>query len=209
MYNPRRLGAGDKDVGMLPDFPQVKELRGNMLMRAAYARALQEHGILLQMRHLQIPEGRDFRAVAIGGDVETSGFHKIGFELSAKVEELPSMDDAAWLERLYEQITKPVVDEQEKLLIRRLDEVTAATGQVVTAKERPLHEVLLASIEMLPGHFDSRGEPVMPTLLVGKEMMEKFMTMETPDDFDERQREIIERKRIEWRLEQADRALVG
>lgn len=193
---------------MLPDFPVVKARRKQLIERAARSKALEKHPVLVQLPSRVIPEGDDWRAKTVDGREDPGGFHHIEGAVSVKSSEMPEMSDEKWVDRLVDHAIGEMYNQQMKGFIQKLDQVTKATGNVVDAVGRDLDTAILDVLGRLPMTFDDEGRPEHPTMLVGKQVYDRLLAMEPSDEFNQKREALVERKRLEWRAEQADRKLV-
>lgn len=193
---------------MLPDFPAIKAERARRLLRQARANSLQKHGVLPQLASIHQPEGDAVHLTDVHGDTAMTSYEqsRSGFDVHA--DELPKLDDAAWLLKL-EAMTDTFADGQMKLLIKRLEEVTASTGNIVSADGQPLSERhVLQMFDKMVLDFD--GDDIAPgyAFLTSPEMGKRLAEMQVSDDFKQEHAQILDRQRIDWRLREADRKLV-
>ena len=194
---------------MLPDFPTVKARRFELHKYIAHNLAIKRHGLLSKLQTRAIPEGNDWSGVSIDGHFESGGFEVLSASGDISHDEVPGLDDAQWIRKLLTDTFIPLADQQVDMFLRKLNEVTAATGNVVDASGGEFSEdLILELMEKMPLSFDQQGEPQMPTVLVGEKLFEKIRAMEPSNEFKTRQQQLVNQKRLEWRSDQADRQLV-
>lgn len=193
---------------MLPDFPKVKQNRYDFVSKVAYAKAMNDETFLSKMQPRCIPEGNNFQSTSEDG-FKDGGLEKIEIEVFTKFDELPLLDDVQLIKKLYEQQFKPLFDAQMKIFLRKMDQVTASTGNIINAKNKSHEESILEALTQISWSFDENGEEIPTTLLVGKKLYNELTeTAGCKKEFEEAYCKIRDKKRIEWRLEQADRKLV-
>lgn len=193
---------------MLPDFPKIKKIRFAFLMNKAREVAVANEPIFGKIAGRSIPEGDDWSSRSIDGRMD-GGFNKFESEYSIEPDELPKLYDKQWIEKLVEYLFKPMIDHEARMFFKKMDEVTASTGNVLKSEGGNLEDDILNAIRMIAIDFDSLGNPIMPTMLVGEKAFERLKSLQTSPEFDKKWSELIETKRIEWRLEQANRKLVN
>lgn len=193
---------------MLPDFPRIKSERADRLMKRAHTESRAKHAILPKLSTVMQPEGDAVNLTDVEGRTAMSGYEQFRSKLEVTLDELPKLDDEAWFEK-FTRMTDELADEEMKLLIHRMNEVTTEAGNVVDAKGQALSEDhLLQIIDRVQLDFeDGRLSPDF-ALLTSPEMGKRLSELSVSDSFKERHARIIERQFSDWRLRQADRKLV-
>jgi hypothetical protein len=101
----------------------------------------------------------------------------------------------------------------ERPVFEGLDKTLEAAGQVDDAKGAKIApELILRMLERIEMEFDDAGQNHL-TVVIHPDKMPAFAAASRELDEDpvmrERHRELIERKREEWRVREASRRLVG
>jgi hypothetical protein len=109
-----------------------------------------------------------------------------------------------------EKATSKMAEQQTEHFFARLGEICKESGQIYDAQGRSLtFDTLLDFLETLEIDFDRQGQPLMPTIVAGRSVIEKIKDLKTSNEQNERLNEIIERKRSEWRSRESDRRLAN
>lgn len=110
-------------------------------------------------------------------------------------------------------VAQEMASSQSKMLFDTIHEVTQKTGNVVDATGAKLsHDKLLEVLEKIQIDFDANGNPKMPTMAIHPSMEQRINELNNDPaakEYERRQKELIEKKRIEWREREANRTLVG
>jgi len=89
-----------------------------------------------------------------------------------------------------------------------ISEVTSATGQVFDAKGEPLSlNHINETLAKMPIEFDENGEPIMPTLVISPEMIERLSKLKETPEQQQQFRELINKKRMDFYAKQRTRRL--
>lgn len=194
---------------MLPDFPILKKQRLEKLMKEARKRALGRHGYLEQIAGHQTPEGNDFSAKSISGDIESSGFQKLSAGGTLDDKTVVNYEDSDWVAYLDSAMIGPLVDQMATHFLQAVEQATTSSGNVIKSGGNPFSEdVFLSLLRKISISFDVDGTPHMPSIIVSPSQSHLLDASEPSNAFLQRRNEIIEHKRLEWRLEQSDRKLV-
>lgn len=110
-------------------------------------------------------------------------------------------------------VAEAMANDHEKMFFETMHQVTEKTGNVVDGGGKPLsHESILKVLETIQIDFDSDGNPRMPTMMISPAMeprLKELINDPASKEFEKKQKEIIDRKRLEWRDREANRTLVG
>jgi len=138
-------------------------------------------------------------------------------EVSAKFEMPKNLSSAKSIQQMEESLRTTVDDaarQSEGILFTTIDEAIAETGNAIDARGKPFSPGLI--LDLLDGvqiEFDDRGQPIMPTIVLHPDLFnsikDKFPTPESDPEWAARRREILARKKEEWRDRESDRKLVG
>jgi hypothetical protein len=127
--------------------------------------------------------------------------------MTIRCDDLEKRGLSAILEAM-EQTANEMAKQQTKHFITRLDEICKESGQVYDAKGQPLtFDTLLGLLETIDIDFDQRGQPLMPTILSGSDVVKKIGDLKITDEQNKRYSEILERKYSEWRDRESNRRL--
>lgn len=110
-------------------------------------------------------------------------------------------------------MVESMANDHEKMFLEVMQQATEKTGNVVDGRGKPFSlEMFLEVLEKIQIDFDADGNPRMPTLTISPPMeakIKKLINDQGNSGFENKQKEIIDRKRIEWRDREANRTLVG
>ena len=108
---------------------------------------------------------------------------------------------------------KEMAGDQASLFFEVMDNATKKTGNVVDGKGKPISfDLILETLEKIQIDFDQNGDPLMPTMMISPAMrprLEELMRHPDRDQFERKQKQLIDKKRLEWRDREANRTLVG
>jgi hypothetical protein len=193
---------------MLPDFPRLKAERFRWLQRAAYKRSLGKHPILPQMRFFKQHEGDQAQLFDVDGNEAMSGYEKFESRMEIQASELPGLDNEHWLRKL-EKMTDDFAASQMKLLLKRVEEAATSAGNVIAAEGGELTEDLIFKVfEKID--FDFEGDRVAPgfAFVAAPGMAERLASLKETEEYKRKHEQLIEQKRVSFRLRQAARKLV-
>ncbi|WP_306142619.1 hypothetical protein [Roseibium sp. MMSF_3412] len=110
-------------------------------------------------------------------------------------------------------VAEALASHQATMFFEVIDQTTKKTGNIIDWKGNPLSfETILEALEKVQIDFDEDGKPSMPTMVISPSMrpkIEELMSDPKRPEFERKQKEIIEKKRLEWRDREANRTLVG
>ncbi len=110
----------------------------------------------------------------------------------------------------YKQAAVAMAYEQEKFLLESIDRTVQNTGNVVDAKGQPLSpEAILQLLEMVEINFTEGGKSMTSSFACSPSAREKLQPLLDDLVKTKEYKELIERKRNEWRDREANRTLVG
>lgn len=93
-----------------------------------------------------------------------------------------------------EQMNKSITGE----MIKVVSSSTEKTGNVVDGKDKPFHEALYETVEMLELPLDDNGELSMPIMMVSPDLYQKIHDKPPTDaEFDARFEDLKARKKVE------------
>lgn len=195
---------------MLPTYPKLVRDRQNRNMERVHARVRQISPMIGMMKSHQLFEGRSSAIQREDGKLDETPIHRASGEVTIKHELLVDFNEttvARHLDEIVEQLARSMSEQFQQ----RMNEVTAATGNVVDGGGKPFSEdTLLAVIEVMEHDFRKDGSWKPPTMIVGPGMAEKIAAaggMSAAGN--KRLKTILERKRDDHRRREAARILVG
>ncbi len=165
-----------------------------------------------EMSRHRVFEGRKSAIVRPSGEEDETEFREFSAvsEIPRKTVLYSGLDEIL---ECFIPLAEAMANDQEKMFIETMHQVTNKTGNVVDGRGQPLsHEKILEVLETIQIDFDSDGNPRMPTMMISPAMVPKIRELiNDPEakEFEKKQKEIIEKKRLEWRDREANRTLVG
>ena len=195
---------------MLPDYPKIKK---DLQKRFSDAikEEIQKDPLLSSLRVRMVNEGNAVVSSSVEGFTQKIEYKEISAKFEIKNEEIIEKGPIAVFSRV-KQIAREIGGQQSQMFIKKMDEVTQRTGNVVNAKARPLSpQLILEALEKIAIDFDELGNPIFPSLVVSPQQYEKikkdFPKWESDLDFRKKQAELIEKKRKEWLDRESNRKL--
>jgi len=197
---------------MIPDFPEVKE----RLMKALNNRLQRKHkeylGIFSEVPGYAHHEGSIWAITNDEGIKREQDYKTISSELLINLEEIPDMVPSEILAR----VDKVAEDSARLMHAEILEEITKATdeaGTAIDAKGKPLdQDMFLSMLDRMDLEFDEKGELIPPAIVMHPKLWEakgeELKSWEEDGDFIAKHRQLMHRKREEWRAREARRKLV-
>lgn len=198
---------------MLPDYPEIKEKLSKLLMRRFTVTAKGIMGSPLGLKTRQIFEGDRHRIQRDDGSVDDNPFRETSVETKINLKEFEEMSQEDIIKKLAD-LSYELGDKQSESFFEMMSRITEETGNVATANGKPFSiELFLKGLETIEIDFKPDGEPILPTIIAGKELIktikEVLPQLDSNPEYKKRHEEIMERKRQEWRARENSRKLVG
>ena len=193
---------------MLPDFPKVRKFAHEILV-ARFHKQVQETGIMQGLPKEKIHEGNRVELHRYDGTKQKVSMKSTVSEMRLERDKFEEKGLPAVLEAM-DQTAADMAEKQTKDFFEQFDDICEQAGQTYDAKGQPLSfDLILDLLETIQIDFDENGQPLMPTLVSGREIQEKFDKLEMTKEQEKRFEEIIEQKRSEWHYRESDRKLVN
>lgn len=199
---------------MLPDYPELKrKFRADLNLQLQIL-VNQNAPLAGEIKNLRQMEGDKFTYENTEGEHETKKF----LEISAKIEIPGGLSSSETMEQFKTKMVeaaKSIAQQSEGILFSTMDEVTRKTGNVFNAGGKPFDpDMFWDMIEKVQMDFDEKtGEPHFPTVVLHPEMMKaiapKIPEWEADPRLQKRRREVLAKKKEEWRDRESLRKLVG
>ena len=134
-------------------------------------------------------------------------------ETSIRFDEVPHLSIQDRLAKL-DDAAREMARQISEHAFGQINEAVERVGNVVNSGGKPLSpDVFLDVIEKIHLDFDADGNPSQLTMVIPPSMAERaketMQRLHQDPEYDRRYREIIEKKRMEWRDREAARKLVG
>ena len=197
---------------MFPDFLKVKEKLQKMYpYKVAEARS--SHMGALTEGSRRIFEGNKIIVIREDGSIEESNLKKTTVKLQVRPADVETMTLEMTLHKTNEVIEEMAETEAKSVyeqIIKSVNEV----GNIVSGDGKPFSmDLFFETLEKISIDFDKAGNPEPLTPVVNSDLwpsVEKVLSQAKADpEDDKRYKEIIERKREEWRARESNRKLVG
>ena len=112
-----------------------------------------------------------------------------------------------------DEAAREMAQQATQSFLQTLTQAATEVGNVGHFKGRPTVDDLFHLYETVWIDFDDYGNPELPTVLCGPELMEHFQRLKSEIESDSHLKEkfadLLTRKREEWRDREASRKLVG
>lgn len=198
---------------MLPDIPPLKQEIAAALQAAFKQRVNAYMGAINEAPRYFIKEGRRVLTIRPDGRSDETELKQASAETSIRFDEVPHLSIQDRLAKL-DDAAREMARQISEHAFGQINEAVERVGNVVNSGGKPLSpDVFLDVIEKIHLDFDAGGNPSQLTMVIPPNMAERAKeTMERlhqEPEYDRRYREIIEKKRMEWRDREAARKLVG
>jgi hypothetical protein len=198
---------------MLPDWPKLKqEIRAqlNLFMRERHQVHL---GCFSESPQHRIFEGGSTETVRASGQVDETKIKEISAEFSYETEELSKLTLSDVLAKL-DEVAKEMAEKFTASIYENIGEICEKYGNVTEQKGEPFSpESVIESWEKLSIAFDANGKPKFPQIHIHESMKatvaKTLEQLEKDPEYRLRMELLIEKKRLEWNAQEADRKLVG
>ncbi|MBZ5612472.1 MAG: hypothetical protein LAO23_00585 [Acidobacteriia bacterium] len=198
---------------MLPDFPKVKNSIHKAQIRSLYAEIDKHAPVISQVKQTRQHEGDKSAIRDQDGKLRTSAFKTIGSRLEIAAN-LGSEEMKEQAKNKLQELALNLAQQSEKMMFSAVEEATSEVGNALDARGKPFHmSMLLDMLEKMQIDFDQNNNPIMPTLVLHPDMLQaiqtKIVEWENDPGLKRRKKEILSRKREEWRDRESNRKLVG
>ncbi len=179
-------------------------------METVRARVRQLSPMVGLIKGHQLFEGRSSAIQREDGKLDETPIHRASGEITINREMLVEFNEEA-VERHLEEIAEQLARDMSAHFQQRMNEVTAATGNIVDGNGKPFSEdMFLDVLEAMEHSFGKDGNWKPPTMIAGPGMAEKVAAAGAMSAAgNKRLKAILERKRDDHRRREAARILVG
>jgi hypothetical protein len=196
---------------MLPDFPEIKRAAFQYLLRRIEELSHQG-GVLNEMPIVTMHEGDISSTTSIDGYTDEAALQKIESHYVVTDEEVIKNGFDAFLPKI-QQVAGELSTQAEKIMLRKMEQVTEKTGHVVSAKGQGITpSILLEALEKMPIEFDKNGNIRGLVLILHpkqfEELKKRAQEWENDVEYKRAFSELMERKRKEWSDRENNRKLV-
>jgi hypothetical protein len=157
-------------------------------------------------------EGKNSSFEDAAGERQEMEYKQISAESSFKPEEGKGMSTEEFFKMASEPAIK-MAGQASRRLFEKLAQVTSATGQVIDAKGQPFHpKLMIEMLEKMELSFDDQGNPRLPEMYMGPDLhssiKDKLPEWEKDETIKAAMKEVIDKKREDFREREANRRLV-
>lgn len=199
---------------MLPAFPKIERLCERTARELIDFLADQRAPMLKSISKRYQFEGDHSTILRYDNSVGETPHHQVTAEV-----EFPRIPIQQFIEGELPSILNDIAEQMAKgkseMILGEMEKVTTATGNVVDGKGEPLsEELILKSLEKMEHSFEPDGTWNPPTIVASPEAIQKLMERakpdgSAPDTFSAALSKILDKKRNDFRLREADRVLAG
>ena len=198
---------------MFPDFLKVKGRLQKMLDYEMKQAHLSHMGPLADIPKSIIFEGNKTVVIREDGSVEENNLEKVTAELEVQFAEVEGMTPEMVLDKI-NRTAKEMAEKVKKSAYEQIEKSAEEVGNVVDADGQPFSmDLFFEMLEKIDRDFDEDGNPSLLMCPVNPKLypsVAKVISQSEGDpEYDKRYKEIIERKREEWRARESNRKLVG
>ncbi len=197
---------------MIPDFPREKEKIMQFWNKYLIAKNQELLGFFGTLPAHMNHEGHQWALNRADGTGDNQPYHQIEGLMTVEISEVPYLTPDKIREKL-DKIADDMARQISQGMIAEVSRVTKEVGNEVNAEGQPLSQGLfLQMLEKMDLDFDENGNWNPPTIVMHPDLWEakkeEIKSWETDDEFLSKQKEIIEKKKEEWRDRENHRKLV-
>jgi len=196
---------------MLPDFPKSKrELEKQLRIRMR--KFVETHSPLMALAQpVTQHEGREYSYEQVGFGIISEGYQQAQAKIEIKFGEIPDLVGEKLLAKV-DQAAGEIARQMAQFGYAKLDEAITKGGNKIDAQGQPFSQSMyLQMIERMEMGFDKRGKPTHTFIThpdMAKAIMAKMGEWEKDDAFQRKYKELMQRKREEFRDRESNRKLV-
>lgn len=198
---------------MLPDLPKFKHELQSIFDQYLRRQVNIRLGVFNQSPKHIIHEGQEMRTSRADGSVAETNLKSASTEMTIKLEEIPTLSLDERVRRL-DVLAEDMARQMSEHLFGTLNEDLEKAGQVVDRKGKPLDaEAIFEMIEKIQFDFNEDCETHNVSIVIAPSMREQMKEVmeqiETDPSLRKRHDKLMAKKRMEWRVREATRKLVG
>jgi len=196
---------------MLPEFRKLK-LDLAREIKYSIQTGARKRGALSEIHDSTVHEGDRFTLHREDGSVETKPFVAMEATVELSPDDVQS-DDAVKVAEAVDDLTEQLARHASKKLFETVREAVQAVGNEVDGAGRPFTaELWLDGLDRIEMDFEEDGSWRPPTLVMHPTMLSRAQAelgrLDTDVQLRKRLEHILNRKRDEWRVREANRKLV-
>jgi len=197
---------------MLPDYPKAKKIMYEKLMERVEKRSKHQTGLLKKLSIKPVMEGHRFRIERPDGSIDDQEYQRFEANVEIGKNEIKRISMDAIIKK-FDDAADELARSQSSHLFNELDRITNEVGNIIEGKGEPFSmEKFFQVLEKTQIDFGPNGNPTF-SIVAGPELSARIKkvlseALKNPE-YRNRHREIMERKRREWRDRESLRKLVG
>jgi hypothetical protein len=197
---------------MLPDFPKSKKLIGRQINEFSKAAMKFHSGAFFRdVPHRIMHEGNSFVSEYSESLSHTTDIKKIESSFQWDIEEV--LKNKALLFEKLSELARHMADQQTRLAIETISDVTEKVGNVVRSTGDVTPEDIFGMYEKVQIDFNADGTPRMPSIIAGDAMLIKIRKaleiISNDAEYKKKFDAIIETQKAQWNDRENNRKLVG
>jgi hypothetical protein len=198
---------------MLPDYPSLKKEISEVL-QIVFRKRVENYTIgMREIPKTRVFEGKGMLIRRKTGEEDETSFMSSEIIFEIKMDEIPEMSINDLINKI-DEAAREMAEKMETGFFKAISEVLDEKGQTVKQKGKPLSgKSILNVLDKIFIPFNKDGSPEMPTIFMHPnltESMKKALSdLQSVPELKKEHDEIMQRKREEWRAEEASRKLVG
>jgi hypothetical protein len=197
---------------MLPDFRKARAGLRLSLNKFLKERTKVHNHAFKDVRVRIIHEGTGSRTINAESNFEHD-MDLTSIESSSSVDHDDLINDPTQVFRMLDDLAKQMAEQQGKLMVQAVSDVTERTGRVSKRKGKITPETILDVYGELPISFDQDGRADLPTIYCAPEMVHELQSagkqLQTDPVFIELFQQLLAKKKQEWHDRENNRKLVG
>lgn len=197
---------------MLPDFPASKQAVRKHLQEYFEGRVRFHSGGLMHNVPSRIMHEGEVLVTEHSTDfIQETPLHPIISSTTISIEKL--LRDTKMVYGIMDEMAIQTAEQQSKIMFETISDITERTGNVLRRNGEMSIETILLMYEKVEMDFDIDGKPILPSIIVSPNDLEKtkllLEKLQTDSEAIGKFEKVIEDQRIKWNDRQNNRELVG
>jgi hypothetical protein len=169
--------------------------------------------MLAQIQSHHQAEGDRFSLETYDGDIQQKDFKTFSTPVTTRVLPSPIEQESEIAQKL-DEAAQDIAKQHMQLLFTTMSESSEEAGTAYHAGGRPFHmSMFLDALETMQVDFDDDGRPKLPTIVMHPNQLKaigpKLAEWEKDPALDARWKQVLAKKKDEWRDRESRRKLVG
>lgn len=194
---------------MLPDFLKTKDKLKRMIRSEVKKSKVLHMGAFGDVPQTILFEGHRSTLIRDDGSCEDIQMKRARAEVEVKIDEIEELTHEKVLDKI-DVMARELAKKFSKTAVDTLKRASEDVGNVVSADGEPFSiDILLQGMEKMHLSFDEDGQVRGIQFIANPKMKVSYEKIFSEVENDPRYKELIERKREEWRVRENNRKLVG